>query len=609
MFQPPDNLRELTLTPLTELAAELRSEIIRVVAQQGGHLASNLGAVELTIALHRIFDIPGQDTVYFDVGHQAYAHKLLTGRGQSFQGLRSADGCSGFPRPEESLADPVYAGHAGVAISQALGDAAARHLNHLGGKAIAVIGDGAMSCGIPWEALNNIRTGGKNLVIILNDNQMSIAPGRGTLRRCLNRIIAGKFYNSIREAIPAKLRNERFWKRFKNRLKSFFMPPSVLFQELGLRYIGPVNGNRLEELLPVLRMTKEHSGPLLVHVVTQKGHGCTFAEEEPSLYHGVNGFNPETGALPPSNPDTLSYSKAFGNEVCRLADTDPKVVAISAAMLDGTGLSTFAKLFPERCFDTGIAEEHAAAFASGLALRGQRPVLALYSTFLQRALDNVYHDICLNNLPVILGIDRAGAVADGPTHHGIYDLAFLQQLPNLTIMAPADAADMHAMMEHAYELGTPAAIRYPRGNINQQALSEAPLVHGKARVLRNPATPQLAIWGLGAECATALAVAKLLEPEINAMVIDPRFVTPFDSELARSLTAIPQVVIEDHCTSGGLGSCLQHAVAHLPHQPILCCGWPANIIIPHGTTGEIRERFGLTPAALASTIREFLNHV
>ena len=600
----------MTRQELSQVAVRLRETILETVARQGGHLASNLGTVEICLALHTVFQIPEEACVFFDVGHQAYAHKLLTGRSEAFGHLRSCDGCSGFPNPAESSADPLVAGHAGVAFSQALGHAQALELQHRPGLAIAVIGDGAMSCGIPWEAMNNLDAGGSRLVVVLNDNQMSIAPNRGTLRRCLNRFIRGRFYNRMKRALKNVLgakspgRRQSFWRRIENTLKNAFLPPGTIFQELGMRYFGPFDGNDLDELVAIFRRLPEIGGqPVLLHVVTRKGAGCDFAERNPKVYHGVGGFRLSDGALRKSS--SLTFSKAFGDALGRLAAEHSQVVAVSAAMVEGTGLANFEANRPDRVFDTGIAEEHAIAFAAGLAQAGMRPVVALYATFLQRALDNLYHDVCLNRLPVIFAIDRAGVVEDGPTHHGIYDLAFLMQMPNLTILSPADAVELEAMLRFAYDLETPALLRYPKAKCLEEPAPHPPLKLGKARLLSEPSDATLAIWASGAEAATAWQVAEELaavRTNCRAAVVDARFLKPFDAELARRFADVPQFTIEDAVPAGGLFGALNEALAAIPHKPLRAFGWPADCIVPHGDPTELRRQFGLTSRAIAESI-------
>ncbi|MBO7742083.1 MAG: 1-deoxy-D-xylulose-5-phosphate synthase [Victivallales bacterium] len=611
-FPGSSEIRTMTESGLEELAFRLRGEILSAVSRNGGHLASNLGIVELTLALHAEFNIPEEDALYFDVGHQCYVHKLLTGRQDGFQHLRSGAGCSGFPVPDESAADPVYAGHAGVAVSQALGDAQARLMQCRPGKAVAVIGDGSMCCGIPWEAMNNIRSGGQRMVMVINDNQMSISPATGSLRRCLNRIITARFYNRLRRALRDKTAPEGRLHRWLNRMddavKGLLLPKGILFQELGMRYFGPVDGHNIRELRRVLRAAREDCSPggVLVHVVTCKGKGYEPAENEPSRFHGTAPFDVVTGKSPATSGGSATYSSVFGAALCRLAEKHPEVTAITAAMTEGTGLAEFASRFPARIFDTGIAEAHAVAYASGLARRGLRPVVALYSTFLQRALDNVYHDVCLNRLPVIFAVDRAGAVADGPTHHGIYDLGFLQAMPGLEILAPSDAAELEAMLEYACSRNNPVMLRYPRGKC--PAAENAPAVHtGKARMVKEPEEPRLLIWGVGAECRTAVETAEILALDgIVAAVADTRFIMPADAEAARRYAHLPQVVIEDHCTAGGFADILERTLAETPHRGIIRCGWPAGEVIPHGSVDALRRKYELTPAQIAARIRNIL---
>ena len=609
-FPSHEQLAALTPAELAQVGARLRAVILETVARQGGHLASSLGAVEICLALHTVFRIPEEACVFFDVGHQAYAHKLLTGRAESFGNLRSAGGCSGFPNPCESSADPLVSGHAGVAISQALGHAQAALMQGRPELAFAVVGDGALGCGIPWEAMNNLETGGERLVVILNDNQMSIAPNRGMLRRCLNRFIGGRFYNRVKRVLKRGLgasqpgRRQRFWRRIETTLKNAILPPGTIFQELGFRYFGPFDGNNLGELLGVLRRLPESRGqPVLLHLVTRKGAGCEFAERNPSAYHGVDGFTLPDGTLRHSSGHT--FSAAFGEAMVGLAAAHPEVVALSAAMVAGTGLGEFARRFPDRLFDTGIAEEHTVAFASGLAQGGRRPVVAIYATFLQRALDNLYHDVCLNCLPVIFAIDRAGVVTDGPTHHGIYDLGFLRQLPGLTILAPADGVELSAMLRFAYDLAAPVALRYPKAVCDELPAPHPPLELGKARMLREPASPAVAIWSCGAATGTAWKVAKNLEaarPQCAVAVIDARFLKPFDVALARRLASIPQFTIEDAVPAGGLFASLAESLAAVPHAPLRAFGWPAERVVPHGSPAELREQFGLTVEAITAQI-------
>ncbi len=612
-FPTHQELKDYSVDELRDLCAKLRQRILETTARQGGHLASSLGAVELTVALHKYFDFNGNDRLFLDVGHQSYAHKLLTGREGSFEKLRSIDGCSGFTRPEESPADVVYAGHAGVAVSQALGAAQAKALKNEPGRSIAVIGDGSLGCGIIWEALNNIPSSCKQLLIILNDNQMSISPNIGAFRKCLNRILSGRFYNRVRRAIRS--RGERFatfkrlLRRAEHTLKGFFMSDGVLFQELGLRYFGPIDGNDIGELCRILPKLPSDR-PVLLHLLTVKGKGYKPAETKPDDYHGIAPFDIATGE-PLKKSTCPSFSDSFAQAVTSLAEEHPELAVISPAMLQGTGFKQFVDKYPERCFDTGIAESHAIAFASGLASQGLRPVVAIYSTFLQRALDNVFHDVCLNNLPVIIGIDRAGAVPDGPTHHGLYSFSFLRQMPNLTILAPCCCEEMQEMLQYAWSLASPVAICYPRAACpsEQTASMQPPLESRKAWIMQNPSDANLTIWASGGEVARAFELVKLLQdakPSIRPRIVNPRFLLPFDDATAAALADTPQVILDDNSTDG-LTHSVRNAISTAGKQAeILSFCWPDNAIVPHGSLCELREAYGLTLPQIAKKILEKL---
>ena len=612
-FPTHQELKNYSVDELRDLCVKLRQRILETTARQGGHLASSLGAVELTVALHKYFDFNGEDRLFLDVGHQSYAHKLLTGREESFEKLRSIDGCSGFTRPEESPADVVYAGHAGVAVSQALGAAQAKALKNEPGRSIAVIGDGSLGCGIIWEALNNIPSSCKQLLIILNDNQMSISPNIGAFRKCLNRILSGRFYNRVRRAIRS--RGERFatfkrlLRRAEHTLKGFFMSDGVLFQELGLRYFGPIDGNDIGELCRILPKLPSDR-PVLLHLLTVKGKGYKPAETKPDDYHGIAPFDIATGE-PLKKSTCPSFSDSFAQAVTSLAEQHPEVAVISPAMLQGTGFKEFVDKYPERCFDTGIAESHAIAFASGLASQGLRPVVAIYSTFLQRALDNVFHDVCLNNLPVIIGIDRAGAVPDGPTHHGLYSFSFLHQMPNLTILAPSCCSEMRSMLQYAWSLKSPVAICYPRAACpsEQTASMQPPLESRKAWIMQNPSDANLTIWACGGEVARAFELVKLLQnakPSIRPRIVNPRFLLPFDDATAVELADTPQVILDDY-SADGLTHSIRNAISMAGKQAeILSFCWPDNAIVPHGSLSELREAYGLTLPQIIKKILEKL---
>ena len=603
----PSDLKKLSFQELETLAEELRQEIVSTVGKNGGHLASNLGSVELCIALHMVFDVP-QDAMVFDVGHQAYVHKLLTGRRESFSRLRDLDGCSGFPSMLESPYDTGISGHSGSAVSLAQGIASGKRRDNLPGKAIAVIGDASLNCGVTFEGLNTCSKAAKNLLVVLNDNQMSISRNVGAVSQCLNRIISGSFYNRLRSRLKkislSRKRLHTLLQRIDDALKSALLPPGVLFQELGFRYFGPVNGHDLPELINLFSRVRNMEEPVFVHVITEKGHGCDFARKSPALYHGVSGYDPKNGKLPQVGS---SFSKVFGQKLLKLAAKDQRIEAVSAAMIDGTGLRCFAEKQPFRCHDAGIAEEHAVIFSCGLAIAGKRPVCVLYSTFAQRAFDCIYHDAVLAQLPVVFVLDRAGIVEDGPTHHGIYDIAFLRSLPGLSILAPRNYQMLEAMLEYAFAQKTPVVIRYPRG-AEHAAAAEIPaekIVSGKAQIIRR-GDAQLTIFASGAEVGTALETAAILKAEnnLNCTIIDPVFLKPFDTETARSFAEGTVVSIEDHSVSGGLGSLLAETLAGTNCR-LLCYGWKDSVI-PHGKVQDLRNKYGMTARQIARDLQEKL---
>ncbi|MBR2872782.1 MAG: 1-deoxy-D-xylulose-5-phosphate synthase [Lentisphaeria bacterium] len=605
-FPETGQLRHMSMDELTELAAECRRTIIEQVSRNGGHLASNLGCVELTLALHRVFDIK-KSPIIFDVGHQCYTHKLLTGRRDAFQKLRQCDGCSGFPSPAESEWDAAVGGHAGTALSTALGIGAARELAGNSDKVIAVVGDGACSNGITFEALNTCKAGGKNLLFILNDNEMSISPAVGALSAQLSKIISGRFYNKTRNVVRRNVKLwpklHRFVRYIEDRLKSALLPPSAIFQSFGFRFLGPVDGHSLPELVSMLEKIKDLEGPLLLHVVTRKGKGAYYAENAPEIYHGVGKFAADDGKLMPASE---GFSAVLGKWMCKKAERDERIIGVSAAMIPGVGLSCFSEKFPQRCFDTGIAEEHAAVFAAGMAVAGKRPVCALYATFAQRALDCIYHDAVLGRVPVIFVLDRAGAVPDGPTHHGIYDLGFLRSLPGLVVMMPRNERELEMMLEHALEINGPVVIRYPRGGSKEKALPEpGPLETGKCEVLKeSPEGP--VIWALGAECGIAEKVVEILEKEkIAATLINIRFAAPFDRETALKFASRLQVVIEDHGI-GGAGSALAEILSGIPGSRMAVFNWGKEIV-GHGNVDILRKKHRLTPEDIAGEIMKILS--
>ncbi len=598
----PESLRKLPDDKLKDVAENLRQEILESVCNNGGHLASSLGAVELIIALHKVFKTPDEQ-IFFDVGHQSYAHKLLTGRRDDFKNLRKHSGCSGFPSPFESKFDPAIAGHAGVALSEALGVAAANPDSK--DKIIAVIGDGAASCGITLEALNHVSTtaGASRLIVILNDNRMSISGNVGRLSQMLNRVIAAPSYNFFRRGlkkfIGAMPRIKGLFSRINDAGKGIFLPPSLLFETFGFRYFGAIDGNDLGQLLPTLRRIKEIDGPLLLHVITQKGYGCDYAQKDPTRYHGISCCDKKTGKIPESG---ISFTQAFSDSLCRAAEKNPQIVAITPAMLSGSGLTVFAEKFPQRCFDTGIAEEHAISFAAGLAIGGKIPICTFYDTFLQRALDGVYHDIALAKLPAVIVVDRSGIVTDGPTHHGIYNCGFLRAIPNLTILLPATPSEVDDALTFAIESRSPVVIRYPRGGKNFDMVHE-PFSIGKAVIQKEGSADAPVIWACGAEVDTALKAAGILkEKNIDCTVINARFLKPFDRDCAIKFAANNHFTIEDHCVSGGLSSALNEALSEIPHGMISAFGWSSEEIIPHGEIDIVRKEKGMTAEKIAEKI-------
>ncbi|MCK5802590.1 MAG: 1-deoxy-D-xylulose-5-phosphate synthase [Lentisphaeria bacterium] len=609
----PCDLGRLAPEALELLAAEIRDELLRIVSRQGGHLASSLGVVELTIALLRTFSVP-EDRIVWDTGHQAYVHKLLTGRRELMGSLRGDDGCCGFLNRDESEYDAFGAGHAGTAISAALGMAAAR--DHLGrdNRVVAVVGDGALACGSSLEGLNNVVEASDDFVLVLNDNRMSISPNVGALSQYLTRVIANERYNRWRQRLSDAVRRipkygatlRRMIKRLEEAAKSVVLP-GVLFEEFGLRYIGPLDGHNLPQLLKTFRVVRRLKGPIVVHVMTEKGHGYQHAENSPEVFHGTGGFDVESGmCLASGTEPKTSFSDEFGQILCDLASEDERIHAITAGMCGGTGLKCFKDQFGTRFHDVGIAEEHAVVFAAGMATEGLRPVVALYATFMQRALDYVFHDVCLQRLPVVFCLDRAGIVPDGPTHHGILDLAFWRALPGLAVLQPADASDLKTMLAMAVERGEPAVIRYPRGSAATLDLPErAPLEWGRAEQLREGA--DVALWGVGREVVSALEVAdRLADRGIAASVVNTRFFLPFDQEAMRThLDRMPVVVIEDHCKEGGFGSLVRDTFADLPGARVLSLGWPREVI-PWGTVPGIRAKYSMDVSALCDTVETFV---
>jgi len=600
----PQDLRALTTEQLVELAAEIRRELIDTVSRTGGHLAPNLGVVELTLALHRTLDSP-TDRIIWDVGHQCYVHKLLTGRREAFGTLRQHGGISGFPSPEESPHDPFGTGHGSTSISAALGLAKARDLRGGTEKVVAVIGDGALTGGMAFEALNQAGAMGVNLLVVLNDNEMSIARNVGAMSAYLAGLRASLVEPLVRRAradvaallehIPLGAQMLDFMDRTRDAVKQFVVP-GMLFEELGFTYLGPIDGHNVETLLGILEQALDLEGPVIVHVLTRKGMGYQQAEDSPRRFHGTPPFDIETGE--PASSGQPTYSEVFGTTLARFARRDSRIVGVTAAMLDGTGMEFLRRALPARCFDVGMAEQHAVTFAAGLAAAGLRPVVAIYSTFAQRAYDQILHDVCLQNLPVVLVLDRAGLVGDdGPTHHGAYDITYLRHIPNLTLMAPKDEAELCRMLATALELPGPSAIRFPRGVGPGTPPPEVPepLAVGRAEVLTEGG--DILILALGASVQRALMAAERLREEGQyATVVNARFAKPLDADLiCRLAERIGRVVTaEENALDGGFGSAVVELLADrgLPQVRVKRLGLP-NRFIPHGETETLLRECGL----------------
>ncbi|MBN2495268.1 MAG: 1-deoxy-D-xylulose-5-phosphate synthase [Deltaproteobacteria bacterium] len=613
-IESPADLKRIAQDDLPILCAELRERIIEVVSRNGGHLAPSLGVVELAVALHYVFESP-VDPIVWDVGDQAYAHKLLTGRRERFDTLRQSGGLSGFTRRDESVHDPFGAGHASTGISAAIGIAEAKRLKGEPGRVVAVIGDGGMTGGMAFEALNHAGSLGRDLVVVLNDNGMFISPRVGAMSHWLSHRFAGRGFNLARRRIKDLLTGFPRWgdvtlRWIRRGVEStkVLLTPGILFEGLNFQYIGPVDGHDLAELIPILQNVRMLDGPSLVHVRTVKGKGLPCAEKDPSRYHGVAPSEPETSrASGVGEHRTPSYTSVFSRALVELGQRDERIVAITAAMPDGTGLSAFAERFPGRFYDVGIAEEHAVTFAAGLACQGFRPVVAIYSTFLQRAYDQILHDVCLQRLPVTFVLDRAGLVGeDGPTHHGAFDLSYLSHLPEMAVLAPADEAELVCMLSSALDSGRPAALRFPRGAGAGAAYPERieRLPFGRGRVVHRPAgRPEIALLSVGTMLGACLQAARRLEERegLPAAVCDVRFVKPLDRELVLRLASeTGQVLtIEEASLIGGFG---QQVCALLQAEglavPVASLGIPDRFIA-HGPAGELRRELGLDPEGIA----------
>ena len=612
----PQRLGELSLPELEQLAAELRAYIIQTVAQTGGHLAPSLGTVELTLALYSVFKLP-RDKVIWDVGHQAYAHKILTGRREAFTALRRYGGITGFPCRTESPYDAFGVGHASTSISAALGMAIARDLDDRGEHVIAVIGDGAMTGGEAFEALNHAGQLGKRLIVILNDNGMSIDTNVGAMSEYLSRLRVMPQYNKAKKDLEGFFRSIphigdtvlKTAEYIKDGVKSVLVPGGI-FAEMGFTYVGPLDGHNLRLLREVFSEIRMMDGPVLVHVHTKKGRGYLPAEIEPDKFHGVGTFDVISGQVKKDEGAPPTYTEVFGQTLVKLAAENPNITAITAAMPGGTGLKVFAEKFPNRYFDVGIAEEHAVTLAAGMAAAGKRPVAAIYSTFAQRAYDQLLHDVCLQNLPVTLCLDRAGLVGDdGPTHHGVFDLSYLRMMPNMTVMAPKDENELRRMLITALSLDGPAALRYPRGTAAGVPLTDdvQPIPLGKGEILREGG--DVCFLAVGSMTANALQAAELLAADgIAAEVVNMRFVKPLDRELLLEAAGHVKllVTVEENVLAGGFGSAVLECLADTGRTvPLLRLGIPDRFV-PQGDRSLLWEECGLLPYQMAARVRERL---
>ncbi len=602
----PAALRKLDKAALPQLARELRAYVLETVAKTGGHLSSNLGTIELAIALHYVFNTP-RDRLVWDVGHQTYAHKILTGRREAMQRLRMAGGPSGFPRRSESEYDAFGTAHSSTSISAALGMAIGAQRKGESRKVVAIIGDGAMSAGMAFEALNNAGAAGADLLVILNDNDMSISEPVGALNNYLARLLSGRLYNYMRRGSKEVLAKvppvKELAKRWEEHMKGMVLP-GTLFEEFGFNYIGPIDGHDLETLVRTLANVKELKGPQLLHVMTRKGHGYARAEDDPILYHGVTRFDPVSGIAPKASAKP-AYTQIFGDWLCDMAGRDARLIGITPAMREGSGMVRFSQEYPDRYFDVGIAEQHAVTFAAGLACEGMKPVVAIYSTFLQRAYDQAIHDVALQNLPVLFAIDRAGVVgADGATHLGAFDLSYLRCVPNMTIMAPADENECRQMLYTGFVHDGPAAVRYPRGTGPGvpivAEMSALPIGRAEVRREARRRNQRIAILAFGSVVAPALAAGD----ELDATVVNMRFVKPLDTELIRRLATEHDafVTVEENVVAGGAGSAVAEILAAAGLEvPMLHLGLPDRFL-DHGDPGQILADCGLDATGIATAI-------
>ena len=605
LINSPEDLRLLPKEQLTQVCKELREYLLESVSQSSGHLASGLGTVELTVALHYVFKTPF-DQLIWDVGHQAYPHKILTGRRDQMPTIRQKGGLHPFPWRDESEFDVLSVGHSSTSISAGLGIAIVAERENAGRKTVCVIGDGAITAGMAFEALNHAGSLHTDMLVILNDNEMSISENVGALNNHLARLLSGSFYSSIREGGKKILSGvppiKEFVKKTEEHVKGLVSPGGTMFEELGFNYIGPIDGHNVEELINTLQNMSSLKGPQFLHIVTKKGKGYIPAEKDPIGFHGVPKFNHLSGELPKSNA-TPTYSKIFGDWLCEMAEQDPKLIGITPAMREGSGMVEFSQRFPQQYFDVAIAEQHAVTFAAGLAIGGYKPVVAIYSTFLQRAYDQLIHDVAIQNLPVLFAIDRAGIVgADGQTHQGAFDLSFMRCIPNLIIMAPSDENECRQMLDTGYHCGKPAAVRYPRGNAVGVTLEPLHALElGKSKLIREG--EKIAILNFGTLLPNALKVAE----KLNATVVDMRFIKPLDvtriSEIAKTHELI--VTLEENAIQGGAGSAVAEVLHVQQHNvKLLQLGIP-DFFIPQGSQAEMLIELKLDEIGIEQQIEDF----
>lgn len=613
----PKDLKKLKKNDLPVLAEEIRSIIVDTVSKNGGHLASSLGVVELTIALHYVYDVP-MDKIIWDVGHQAYAHKLLTGRRNAFNTLRKKGGLSGFPKMSESPCDAFTTGHSSTSISAGFGMACARSIKGEAGKIISVIGDGSMTSGLAFEGLNHAGGDWKNQLVILNDNEMSISKNVGSLSSFLSRAFSTKYLHDLRDEFKKFFKSlpmigDDIYKFAKKSEESFktFVTPGMLFEAFEYEYMGPINGHNLDHLINILENIRGITKPILLHVSTVKGKGYRPAETNPTHFHGVAPFEVVTGDTIKSQSSVPSYTQVFGKTLIELAEQNPRVVAITAAMPEGTGLTDFSTVYPKRFFDVGIAEQHAVTFSAGMAAEGMKPVVAIYSTFLQRAFDQIIHDVCMEKLPVVFAIDRAGIVGeDGPTHNGLFDISYLRMIPHMVVMAPKDENELRHMLKTAVDYPGPIAIRYPRGQGEGVAIDDSfsPLPIGKGEILREG--DDLLILAIGKTVGTALKAHDLLVREnIRTTVVNARFVKPLDQDLILSLAGnIKKIItVEEHVKAGGFGSAVLECLTDNGMTDVRVCRMGIDdTFVEHGTQDELREKFGIDVLSIVENARSLL---